>query len=62
MSSVLNTSYVATPADEARKPTSLADKILLAAWIFSYAALLFVFRLLKRAESRKEKKPTAEGG
>ncbi len=31
----------------------LRDKLLLAAWVFSYAAILWVFQLLKGFETRK---------
>ncbi len=32
----------------------LRDKLLLAAWVFSYAAILWVFELLKVFEARKK--------
>ena len=50
------------PAPAARSAPSLADRFLLSLWVFSYAALLQVFHLVRRFEgSRDAGKKSANG-
>lgn len=36
---------------EGAPPRSLLDRLLLASWVYAYAALLVIFGILKRVES-----------
>jgi hypothetical protein len=39
----------------------IGETVLLAAWVYSYAALVFAFRVLHRFESKKPSKESAQG-
>jgi hypothetical protein len=36
-----------------RLTASLRDRVLVGVWVFSYAVILWIFRVLKRIEDRK---------
>jgi len=52
MSSVLKPSPQEATA---RRPRGLVNSLLIASWVFSYAALIAAFRILKRLESRRRR-------